>query len=469
MATAAASRVQRCSKHPRSIAPWRCVGCGLQLCEECAYIHQVGPAQVIACSSCGEMAAELKVHRSTTSLLQRIPRAMARPLNRNSLFTMAAAAAVVGIMGWLTVHTIGPLVLFSFIMTMGVFWGYLLLVIRSASQSADGDLEPAELTDFFQDLLGPAMKGTLATAVVWGPAGAFMFLRPGGVPGALQSPLFWLIVLAGVLYAPMALMVAAAGGSVLQMLNPVAVVWQAVRLGRDYLMALAAMVPVAGAYVALSVLAWALRKIPFPPLLPAWLGETLTLYPPTVGAIILGQLLYVRGDAIEYGRAEDYLEPVAPGATPRGPPFRRPGASAVEVAELVEPARGDEPLVAGTGGDLGAALAACVQREDLDGALQLYVQVQDGERWSLPGEVHVAVGQRAAAKGDYALAVKALRQVAQNDVDPVAPKACVILARLYGERLGDLATAEKLYRHVIARYPDTPAAQFARTKLGVQA
>jgi tetratricopeptide (TPR) repeat protein len=283
------------------------------------------------------------------------------------------------------------------------------------------------------------------------------------VPGALQDPVLYLIALAGVLYAPMALMVAAAGGNVLQMLNPVAVVGHAVRLGRDYLIALAAMVPLAAAYAALSMVSWALKKIPFPPLLPAWVGETLTLYPVTVAAIILGQLLHVRGDSIDYGHPEEYLEPVIPGAVPRGPAFQRPAHAPVAVAG-VEPV---EPRAeAAQERDLASELTACVQRDDLDGAVQMYTRVHDAELWRLPGEVHVAVGQRAAAKGDYALAVKALKQVAQDEVDPVAPKACVILARLYGERLGDPATAEKLYRHVIARFPDTQAAQFARSKLG---
>ena len=85
---------------------------------------------------------------------------------------------------------------------------------------------------------------------------------------------------------------------------------------------------------------------------------------------------------------------------------------------------------------------------------------------SLPAASHVAVGQKAAAVGDYPLAVRALKQVAQlTPEDPLAPRACVILARLYGERLGDEASALKLYRHVAGRYPGTDAARFAQSRL----
>ena len=105
-------------------------------------------------------------------------------------------------------------------------------------------------------------------------------------------------------------------------------------------------------------------------------------------------------------------------------------------------------------------------RKILQKAAEIYAALPDLPPTSLCPGSHLAVGQAAAGRGDFACAVRALKAAASIAPDaPDAPRACVILARLYAERLGDAASAERLYRFVVQRYPDTDAARFARQRL----
>src|SRR5436305_389466 len=91
------------------------------------------------------------------------------------------------------------------------------------------------------DLCGAcAAVRKVGTALIWGPA------APYGILGKLwdidevlslrdlADPVLWLLVVAGALYVPMALMAAATDISLLGMLNPVAIVRSIRRVGRDY-------------------------------------------------------------------------------------------------------------------------------------------------------------------------------------------------------------------------------------------
>jgi tetratricopeptide (TPR) repeat protein len=169
------------------------------------------------------------------------------------------------------------------------------------------------------------------------------------------------------------------------------------------------------------------------PLLAPLLGEAISLYVPFVVARMLGLLLFSYGDRVGYGMASEFFEP--------------------EPAPVAPP----EPLE--------AQLVRAVETNALDQALALFRRLPE-RLPPLPAACHLAVGQKAAAVGDYPVAVRALKQVAQHSPEePLAPKSCVLLARLYGERLGDAASAQKLYRHVVGRYPGTEAARFAQSRL----
>ncbi|HET9451594.1 MAG TPA: hypothetical protein VFO83_11950, partial [Aggregicoccus sp.] len=94
-----------------------------------------------------------------------------------------------------------------------------------------------------------------------------------------------------------------------------------------------------------------------------------------------------------------------------------------------------------------------------------YASLPEEQAALLSVETHLAVG-RGAVRVDPALAARALHRAAtQHPQHPEAARACVLLARLYGERLGEEAKARELFAHVVAQYPETPAARFAAQRL----
>lgn len=113
------------------------------------------------------------------------------------------------------------------------------------------------------------------------------------------------------------------------------------------------------------------------------------------------------------------------------------------------------------------ALRAAVERRDFAEALQHHRVLDDESRALLPGDVHFEVGRQAAGEGDFEYAIHVLHAAAQaNPDDPVAPRALIVMARIMGERLGDAAGAERVYRFVAKTYPGTDAAAFADKRLG---
>lgn len=465
-----------CRHHRSAPAGWACDRCGKKLCEECVYEEPVQHTSFIGCVHCGAPVGPLRIHRDHLPFGTRVLKAWSYPLRLGGLASMVAMALIVGPMRW--GFGVAPLFLkpFMFGMWLGSFWGYVMHLVRRNAVGDHGFSGP-EFRDFWGSLLNPAIKGTIATAFVWVPTLVYvMFLRKAGFTGLHRDPLLWLIGIAGVVYGPMALLMASAESSVFTILNPVFVFGYISKIGRDYWVAVGWLAALALVGVLTYVLSAVISTtlIPYPVIGP-FFGEVLTSYPPLVMAYILGALLYVRGDRVEYGLASDYYVDARPDLKPKG---RNPGApEKVAVgdgapAELPTDVAADGLGHAFTKGRAvslepeGAdAVTAAIAESRLDDALTHYRTLNADDLKRVAAEHHVAVGQKAASSGDFTLAVNALKAAATNAEDPSAPKAFVILARIYGERLNDAATAKKLFHHVATRYPATQAGAFAKQQL----
>ncbi|WP_375765696.1 hypothetical protein NR798_28785 [Archangium gephyra] len=458
------SEIAHCQYHPRAAAGWFCPACDAKLCPDCAVLESVASTDLLSCARCGGAVEEFKVHRSHAPFSRRLLGTWSYPLRKSGLLALLAVGAVVAMSRGLA--SILPFVPGLILLTiwLGSFWGSLFWIVRGTAMGAEHFTAP-DFHDVHHDLVSPAIRGTVATALIWVPAVLFIW-NADETNGSIA--MFAVMVLATVLYAPMALLFAATGQGTLSLLNPFKVIGIGMRLGRAYLVVAAWMVPLALLHLVLMFVAGKVSSLSIP-LLPSVVGEALSLYVPFVMARMLGLLLYVHGDRVGYGVDSEFYEPALPGVKPRGkkraarvPAQAQPEAIRPRVIELEpEPA----PRPAATPEPLEVQVVKAVETNALDRALELYRRLPEAPA-PLPAASHVAVGQKAASVGDYPLAVRALKQVAQHSPeDPLAPKACVILARLYGERLGDEASALKLYRHVVGRYPGTDAARFAQSRL----
>jgi hypothetical protein len=100
-------------------------------------------------------------------------------------------------------------------------------------------------------------------------------------------------------------------------------------------------------------------------------------------------------------------------------------------------------------------------------AIPFYQRVLRSWRYPLSSSGLISMAALSAVKkADYRQAVRALKAVMTSTPDdPIAPRACLLLARIYSERLSDPGTGDQLFRHVVQRYPNSQEAQLAQTRL----
>jgi tetratricopeptide (TPR) repeat protein len=426
---------------------------------------------LLVCRACGGQARPLLVHRSErASFAYRLGQVWRYPFTPHGLALVAGLGALLTFLGFVTNVSFVLMRLFPAALAAGTFWSTVFAIVRSSARG-EPDVPLPDFSDFFQDWLVPALRGLLATSPVWltlllyfVSAGGWdvlqyvdrllsdpMFYTTGrlhAVPGEplLEDPIAWLLGLAGLAYLPMALMLAAAGIDLLDLFNPVKAVRAMRRLGRDYLVALGALLTLGLVFLVVRVFTSGLRAANIL-VLSSWLSVSLECLVAFVMARVLGLLLYTRGDALGYGDPGDYLTPLLDAA---------PSTSLrAQDAQLPPPPPGARLQ----------ELARAVQARDVLEALSLYAALELPKAAIAP-ELHLFVGQAAATYEDYALAVRALESAA--DVapdDPIAPRALVLLARVLGERMREPARARDVYQYIVDRYPDTEASRFARARL----
>lgn len=434
MAPAAAP--PRCAVHGRQPAGWRCQACGATLCPDCTFTHQVGAASLAACGRCRGLAEPLTRRRADRlGYALRLPAALAFPVAEGGWKVLLASALVFRLFSWFG----GLAALLGF----GLRWGLYLSVIRHTAHDG-APLETPEYSDLWGDVARPALSALLGMALVLVPAVAWLGSThelPELAAGAwLTDPVAWLLVLVGVIWAPAALMAAAMSRSLLSTLDPRVPIALMARLGGDYALLVAATL---GAVV-LDVLAGVAGRLVGALPVPVAAGvaaEALGLWAPLCFARAAGLLLHVRGDELGYGLAQDYLEPLLPGAEPRGSPPPEAGATRRLQEIELPPEPAPEPA------SPAAAVPATPSAPPRDAAA-LFEEAR-----------------AAAAAGRFDEAAGLLRAAAEDEDHPVAASAWLVLARLYRNRLGHPEAARQALTYLVARWPDGEAARQARALL----
>lgn len=412
------------------------------------------------------MTELIKAPRSElSSYAKRVLRAPLYPLRGLGLFTFGATALFLAVLEWLLCG--GGLIGWMFLWS--IFFGLI-------GQTSNGATEPdvVEFSDVWNSFVMPTLRAILATSLLWVPAFVYLVWRFSNITEAeleaenvhfifLGDPVPWLLVLLGLVYMPMTLILAGAGGGLLQMVNPLRVVTYIGRIGRDYLVAVVATVVIWTAYTLISaMMSNASATVGS---LVAGLGQNaVKVYAVFVWAHVLGLLIFVKGDTMSLGSAEDYLEPVVPDPTPRGTCSGQASAKAGKSA--AEGCRKAASTLLEDFQDADSAIVAAIKNGNFADAFELYGDTITSGLAVLDPSTHLEVGRAAAGTSELDLARTALEAAA--DLQPnheVVPRAMVLLARLHGELLGDEAHARGIYEEVMRRYPDTRAAAFVRKRL----
>ncbi len=476
-------RPAHCKHHPSANAGWRCDGCGAPLCPECVEARRMQTVDLLFCRECGGQAEPLVLHRSEqASFADRLGQVWRYPFTKQGLMVAAGLGAALAIAGFITQVSLIVARLAPAAISAGIFWGAFFSLMRSTLRG-ESEVPIPDYSDVFADWLVPALRGVVASSVVWLPLPLYLALTGGwdvsqyldallsdpmfymtgrfhSIPGEqlLSDPLAWLLALTGLAWLPMTLMMAMTGAGLLEILNPLKGLHRILRLGRDYAVALGALLTLGLVYFVVHLVSSSLREIPFEIILSRWLAQVLECLVFFVMARVLGLLLYTRGDAIGYGAPSDYVIPVLPAdAAPRTSLRVEPAPLAAQTPTPAEAAAPEARL---------RELDAAVRARDIPQALALYTALSFLPKATIPPAVHLFVGQASAAQGDNALAVRALESAADSaPEDPLAPRALVLLARVLGERMQEQTRAEDVYRYIVDRYPDTEASRFAQGRL----
>ncbi len=239
----------RCEQHRERFADWVCTRCAKTWCAECALVTRAvhTKAELVQCPACRD--------RCTPSVRRQrqMQREQRQVQDRYSLGWALRDALMRPFSGWGAFVWLGCGLLFAVpelsrrffegIALGGVLQllpvAYFLRIVRHAATGGKGFPEGGEVTDWYYDLIFPALRFFLGCWLVMLPAGIYLILGLGDSPGrGASDPTFWILFAAGLFYLPGVIITTAMTESVAVALNPVVTVQLMGRVGADYLVLL---------------------------------------------------------------------------------------------------------------------------------------------------------------------------------------------------------------------------------------
>jgi hypothetical protein len=249
------------------------------------------------CRLCGGAAQPIRVRRGLIEPfgIESLRDAVRWPFRREGLLTALACGSVL----WL----IGLAGLLAGFFAFGVVLAVLFHVATSTARGEDEFGHAGDFRGFWEDVLGPVLRASLAGWWAYGPLVAYLVLRRD----MSLTPAAVLLLAIGIFLFPMALLAGALGTPLVQILNPLVVIGYPLRLGRDYAL-------LAGFALAVSLseslLLWIMAEVDRVIGLPGALQDTALLIPALMLFRAMGLLVRARGDELGYGGESGYLVPV---------------------------------------------------------------------------------------------------------------------------------------------------------------
>jgi hypothetical protein len=472
-----------CSTHAGRRAGWRCVACGLALCPACTGQRQAGTALMEVCTLCGGMADTIRERRALLHPFPRaLPGALFWPLRGRgpiALVLWGVFEAVLGAFGGIGI-------------ARGTLLAYLFHVTRWTSHGHDDVPGAGDFRGFFEDIVAPLTRMVLATVWVTAPVVILLW-------GLEQPASSWLVVLfavAGLMIAPISILLSAVETPLSQVINPLVLAAYAWHLGTDYLILLA----FSALVVLLQVLLHAVATL-VGGALAVVLISIVSMVMPFAFFRALGLLLRARGDDLGYGAPRDYLAPVLGAVPPQAGLYEniqgggfsnsRHEASALERGTAraegphhdrapppetgrpeVQPASAraislDDVEVA-SGAQAGLDLVRRLREGDAAGALDLLEApaARDLPAITISAESWFVLGQAGVQQRRFPPALVALRRAIEvAPQGPIAPRAWLLAARVYDEGMQDRAESDRLLAELARRFPESQEGAFAVKRL----
>ncbi|MCA9555685.1 MAG: tetratricopeptide repeat protein [Myxococcales bacterium] len=327
-------QVARCAIHPAALAGWGCSTCGRDLCPDCVSPHKVKGETLAICTQCGGFAPVLTRERRLAPYWEVLPSFIRAMFSKEGLLQLIAVGLALYVVRLL------PGAAGSILGTF-IFVTYYLQVVNHAARGVVVLPTPADFTGI-ETVMQASFRFFVASAFLWLPGLIYVLVFIGFGPlfeqgaQALMDPGLFLVVALGLLYIPVAIIAAAVADSTLAMLNPLITVRIILRLPGQYGLT-------AGVWLGLWVLqvlvmgvVYLLAGVVPIPVVTGVLVESMALVIPVIQAFVLGRFIFQ--NAPHFGillQGED-VEPLLPGAVPRGQPVETQARRASTVPEAIE-------------------------------------------------------------------------------------------------------------------------------------
>jgi hypothetical protein len=437
-----------CRAHPSSLAAWRCGACDKFLCEECAALNHAGTGALVVCATCGALAEVLSAPRAEVdSFEDRWRDSFHWIFHPWAIFIFIVITcgteflSRAGPNSWVLGHAF--LFAWFLIATHRASWGHAPFDAPTYAEVAGAWLEPL---------------ARLAKSAGFLALGAAVLTERGERSLPWTSLPLWLLAGVSIWLLPPALVFANIEGDGTRSPWPWKLAEQEKALGVP-MTAVRGMAAVWVILNAVKALQPVLEKQDTSMGSKILLEGSIQLAAVvTLGALacVLGFFLRTHAKRLGHGDPQTWLVPILPNAIARGiwNPQMQAETEPFEHApiELEDPA---DSLI--------KALAA----GDDENAIQLFHSGGISPE-KLAADTFVQLAQAMATRSAYPSAAKLLEGlIAREPNGPATPRASIILARIYAERLNQPEQAKQIYAQVVERFVGTAAAKFAAEQLKV--
>jgi len=285
------------------------------------------------------------------------------------------------------------------------------------------------------------------------PAPALAEVVPEPPPRSHLVPI--LLVIFGVVIAPMSLIASALKTPLWVAANPLFLAGYALKLGRDYALLVCFCIAAAGTALLVRALGLALA----PPLPFGKLPVNIAVLMVGFAAFrAIGLLVRARGGDLGYGDEAAHLVPVLGDEEPR---------LVIQEAAPVEAPAPKRQAIELPPEDPAEQFTRLLAQKDVNGCIALLEQswqAVPGALLSAKGWLDLAKAAHQRGKGKPAAA--ALRRCLDIDSQgPLAPQAILFAARVYDELLRDRAASQRLLQELVKRFPSSQEGVFAGKRL----
>ena len=506
----------RCTTHPDALAGWGCASCGQDLCPDCVAPLRIAGGPAAVCRHCGGLGALLTRPRRIEPYWVMFPEFLRSLVSPDGLVQLLAIGGFLFLVDWMPTLTGGAVTLF-------VVVTYYLQVVNHAVQGGTRLPEPADFTGL-DSVLHANLRFFAITAFFWLPGALYVYYGIGleallaQGPAALLDPGLAAVVIAGLLYIPGAIIAAAVADSVLAVLHPTLTLRIMLRLPGQYALTAAVWYALAAAEVVLLVVVGAVTSFASIPAVTPILARMLTLVLPVLQAFVLGRFVFQNAEHFGILLAGQDVEPVLPGATPRGAPLEgtqslraRTAPAAIEVegwdgpqeslheasqeglrdapdwsegllsrfeaegppvaaaqvglgaAVAEEALQIDAPIVPSPAREAAPELASALAGGDAAAVARLAAAGALGDPTGLDARAEVRLAGLLERAGSYGAAADAYRRAARVGLGtPFAARALFMLGRLHAERLHEPEQARAVWQALVTRFPNDELAHLAR-------